>query len=89
MLNAVHQALADANVSLDQIAGVGIDTPGPLSGRTGMVFSPPNLPGWNNVPLRDIFHEKLNIPTFLEKDTNAAILGEYMFGAGRGYPSVQ
>ncbi len=88
MLNAVHQALTDANVSLDQVAGVGICTPGPLSGRTGMVFSPPNLPGWNNVPLCNIFHEKLNMPTFLEKDTNVAVLGEYMFGAGRGYQEV-
>jgi len=88
MLNAVHQALADANVSLDQIGGVGIGAPGPLSGRTGIVFSPPNLLGWNNVALRDIFHEKLNKPIFLERDTNAAALAEYMFGAGRGYQEV-
>jgi len=88
MLNAVHQALSDVNVSPDQIAGVGIGAPGPLSGRTGMVFSPPNLPEWNNVALRDTFHEKLNIPIFLERDTNAAVLAEYMFGAGRGYQEV-
>ena len=88
MLNAVYQALVDANISLDQIAGVGIGAPGPLSGRTGIVFSPPNLPGWHNVALRDIFHAKLNMPVFLEKDTNVAVLGEYMFGAGRGYQQV-
>lgn len=50
MLNAVHQALSDVNVSLDQIAGVGIGAPGPLSGRTGMVFSPPTCQDGTTLP---------------------------------------
>src|SRR5689334_20915745 len=44
MQNAVRQALKDANTTIDQIAGIGIGAPGPLNSRTGVVFSPPNLP---------------------------------------------
>ncbi len=84
---AIQQALDEAHTSLDQIAGIGIGAPGPLNSRSGMVFAPPNLPGWKRVPLRDIFEEHYSsqkIRVFVENDANAAGLGEYMFGAGRG-----
>lgn len=84
LFSAVEQAVDNAGTSLDQIAGIGIGAPGPLDSRTGVVFAPPNLPGWESVPLRDIFYEKYHLPIFVENDANAAALGEYMFGAGRG-----
>jgi len=81
---AIHEALAQANVSLSQVAGIGIAAPGPLDSKTGIVYSPPNMPGWDSVPLRDIFTEQFHIPIYVENDANAAGLGEYLFGAGRG-----
>ncbi len=84
LFQAVRQALDQADTSLDQIAGIGISAPGPLNNRTGIVYVPPNLPGWKNVPVQDIFSEQFHVPIFVENDANAAGLGEYMFGAGRG-----
>ena len=81
---AIHEALDAAQVSLAQVAGIGIAAPGPLDCNTGIVYSPPNMPGWNDVPLRDIFSEQFHVPIYVENDANAAGLGEYMFGAGRG-----
>ncbi len=82
--DAIGQAVNEAGTTLDQIAGIGIGAPGPLDNRTGIVFKPPNLPGWDRVPLRFLFKEHFNLPIFVENDANAAGLGEYMFGAGRG-----
>jgi len=84
ILQSIRQALDEAEISLEHIAGIGIGVPGPLNSRTGVVFAPPNLPGWDKVPLRDIFEGHFNIPIFVENDANAAALGEHMFGAGRG-----
>lgn len=84
MFQSVQQALTEAHVSLEEIKGIGIGAPGPLDSRTGVVFCPPNLPGWGNVPLRDIFEQEFHIPVYLENDANAAALGEYLFGAGQG-----
>jgi glucokinase len=84
MIQAVYQAVDEAGVSLEQIAGIGIGAPGPLNGKTGVVFNPPNLPGWRNVPLRDIFHERFKCPIYVENDANVAALSEHMFGAGQG-----
>jgi glucokinase len=88
MYESVNQALQEAHVTFDEIAGIGIGAPGPLNNRTGIVFSPPNLPGWVDVPLRALFVEKFGLPIFVENDANAAALGEYMFGAGRGSKEV-
>jgi glucokinase len=84
MFQSVEQALSNAGVNLEQIAGIGIGAPGPLNSHTGIVYCPPNLPGWINVPLSSLFVEHFERPIYIENDANAAALGEYMFGAGRG-----
>ncbi len=80
----IQQALDEAHIALDQIEGIGVATPGPLDNRTGVIYSPPNLPGWENVPLRDLIHQQFHVPILIENDAHTAGLGEYMFGAGRG-----
>jgi len=95
IFNAIQQALGQAQTTLDRVAGIGIAAPGLLDNRTGTIYDPPNIPGWDRVPLRDIFEKYFSpadqggdtsqkIPIFVENDANAAGLGEYMFGAGRG-----
>lgn len=71
-------------VKSSQISGIGIGAPGPLNPRTGMVLSPPNLPGWDRIPLRQRIQEHFDLPSFLENDANAAALAEYRYGAGKG-----
>ncbi|NWJ45379.1 MAG: ROK family protein [Chloroflexi bacterium] len=68
-----------------EVLAIGIGAPGPLNPRTGVVFSPPNLPGWTDVPLRDLIEAKLGLPVYLGNDANLAALGEYTFGAGKEY----
>src|SRR5260370_12342558 len=57
IFNAIRQALDEARTTLDQVAGIGIATPGPLDHRTGIIYAPPNMPGWDRVPLRDSFEQ--------------------------------
>jgi glucokinase len=80
----VQQALEEANMTLEQVMGIGIGIAGPLDSQTGVVFASPNLVGWDHVPVYDIFKEHYDKPVFVENDANVAALGEYMFGAGRG-----
>lgn len=81
---AMRDALEQAGVKLDEIAGIGIAAPGPLDNRAGVLYSPPNLPTWQAVPLRDLVSQQFHRPVFVENDANAAALGEYFFGAGQG-----
>jgi glucokinase len=64
---------------------IGICAPGPLDARTGTLIDPPNLRDeWWGFPLAPTLGERLGLPAALEKDTNVSILGEAVFGAGRG-----
>jgi glucokinase len=67
---------------------IGICAPGPLNPKTGVVMNPPNLPGWQNVPLAKLVSNKFGLPCCLENDANAAGLAEALYGAARGRSSV-
>ena len=84
MLAASRRIKAQAEAAGTPVAAVGIGSPGPLDVTQGVVLNPPNLPGWNGVPLKRLIEEGLGLPAFLENDANAAALGEHRFGAGRG-----
>lgn len=85
---AIVQAARQAGVPLERVIGIGIGAPGPLDSRTGILFAPPNLRGWSNVPLRQILYDKFGLPVYLGNDANLAGLGEHIYGAGRGVPDM-
>jgi glucokinase len=90
---AVVDAIAEAARAASAAGGglpavAGIAAPGPLHGSRGVVFSPPNLKGWRDVPLASLLAERLGIPCHLIKDANAAALAESRLGAARGFDPV-
>lgn len=67
------------------LEGIGISCGGPLDTKTGLVYSPPNLPGWDAVPVRALFEKAFpGVRVVLENDANATALAEWRYGAGRG-----
>src|SRR6266550_6149692 len=69
----------------EQIAGIGVSSPGPVDPGTGVVVEPPNLgPEFRNIPLAPALGDELGLPAFLDRDTNVAALGEHAFGAAQG-----
>ncbi|MGB6874199.1 MAG: ROK family protein [Dehalococcoidia bacterium] len=84
ILESAYRALEQANVAISELTAVGIGAPGLSNPETGILLTSPNLPGWRDVPLRDIMQERLGKKTFLINDANAAALGEFYFGAARG-----
>ncbi|MHB9134147.1 MAG: ROK family protein [Armatimonadota bacterium] len=71
-------------VPLDGIKAVGISCGNPLDSVRGIIQSPPNLPGWDNIPIVDWVREHLGVPARLQNDANACALAEWRWGAGRG-----
>lgn len=64
--------------------GIGISSPGPLNPFTGCIIAPPNLPGWLDIPLRDIIAAEFNLPVYIGNDANVAALAEASIGAAQG-----
>ena len=63
---------------------IGISCGGPLDSKNGIIYSPPNLPGWDKVPITSIFSEEFGVETALQNDANACALAEWLMGAGKG-----
>jgi glucokinase len=68
----------------DDVAGVGISCGGPLDSARGVILSPPNLPGWDDVPATEYITKRLGLPSFLCNDADACAIAEWKYGAGRG-----
>ena len=79
---------AAEGVAEESIAGIGIGAPGPLDPMTGTILAAPNLPGWINVPLRNLISARFGKRTFLGNDANLAGLAEAIYGAARGVSDV-
>ena len=87
--HAINLLLKSASEIVDNLGpgllkAIGISCGGPLDSIKGIVQSPPNLPGWNDIPITDLFRDKFNVPVFLQNDANACALAEWKFGAGKG-----
>ncbi len=63
---------------------IGISCGGPLDSKKGVILSPPNLPGWDNIHIVDMLKDEFNVPVAIQNDANACALAEWKFGAGRG-----
>jgi glucokinase len=88
LAEAGRRAVEDGGLTWDDIAAVGLGSPGTLDLDSGMLLEPPNLPRWNDLPIRQRLSERLGKPTVLQNDGNAAAYGEFWAGAGRGVRSL-
>jgi glucokinase len=73
---------------LAALEGIGISCGGPLSSKRGMILSPPNLPGWDNIPMVKMTEERFGRRALLQNDANACAMAEWKFGAGMGFNNV-
>ena len=71
-------------LALGECSAIGISCGGPLDEERGVILSPPNLPGWDEIYICDMLTERFGIPAKLRNDANACALAEWKFGAGCG-----
>jgi glucokinase len=88
-LEKPHERLINLIASIvpkdEEIAAITVASPGPLDPFEGIVYEAPNIPGWNNLPLKKLIQEQFNVPVAIGNDANLAALGEWRYGAGRGH----
>lgn len=71
-----------------KVRAIALAAPGPANGREGIIYRAPNIPGWVNLPLARIVEEEFKVPAKLGNDANMAALGEWKYGAARGFNDV-
>lgn len=78
----------DAVIANDSIYAIGISCGGPLDSKKGIIQSPPNLPGWDEVHITEILEKRYGVKAYLQNDANACALAEWKLGAGRGFSNL-
>jgi glucokinase-like ROK family protein len=68
---------------INDVHGVGVGVPGPVSFRDGVPIVPPIMPGWDHFPVRDALAQELGAPVLVDNDVNIMALGELHWGTAR------
>ncbi|MHB9032080.1 MAG: ROK family protein [Anaerolineae bacterium] len=82
--NLVLDVLEKPELAGHKTIALSVSIGGPLDIARGIIYSPPNLPGWDAIPLRDLLQARFKLPVYVEHDGNAGAIAEWRFGAGRG-----
>jgi glucokinase len=88
LFKAAEDLLAKNSITNSQLGGIGISCGGPLSSKKGLILSPPNLPGWDNIPMVEMTEKRFGRKALLQNDANACAVAEWKYGAGKGYENV-
>jgi len=80
---AVHAAIGEAGIALDDVSAIGVGTPGIVI--DGTVGGATNVPGWyERFGLKETFSQNIGRPVRVMNDVTAAAVAEHRLGAGRG-----
>ena len=87
MVKVACEALDDAGVKAESLAGIGFGVPGPVDPDSGVILEAPNL-GWKNVDVRGHFEAEFGCSVVVANDVDAGVFGSYKFGVAKGTRSV-
>ncbi len=83
MIDGIERVVQDSNLSMQQIHGIGIGSPGPLDLKKGIILEAPNLPTLHHFPLGQTLESYFNLPVAINNDANCFVLGEACFGSAQ------
>ena len=84
LIELCHAVLEKGGVPVGKLDAIGISAPGPLDCKRGVLISPPNNPGWHDVPIQAMVQAAFRAPVHVNNDANACALAEMLFGEYRG-----
>ena len=87
IISVVEEMLDQSGIDRKQVHAISSCAPGVIDQETGVVLFTPNLP-MRNYNMRAVMEKKFGVPFFVGNDVNLGVLGEYKYGAGRGYRNI-
>lgn len=85
---SIGNTIQNHRLKINNILGIGMGVTGPLDNSTGTILECPQLPTMHFYPLRQKISERFKLSVVMDNDANALLLGESIWGAGRGHRSA-
>ncbi len=70
------------------VVGIGCGVPSVVDVEQGIVFDVENIPSWKEMHLKAALEDRFNVPVSINNDANAFVVGEFVFGKGRGFENI-
>jgi len=83
MIEGIEQIVSNSELSIQEISGIGIGSPGPLDLQNGIIVDPPNLPTLHNFPIKQTLENYFKLDVAINNDANCFVLGETCFGSAQ------
>lgn len=87
VIDELAHELKQARAARPGVVAAGLGIPSTINHEEGFAITAVNLP-IVDVPIRDLMHERLGLPVYIDNDANVAALAEHRFGAARGATNV-
>lgn len=87
IISVVDEMIKEADLKKSQITAIAAGAPGVINQESGVVLFSPNLP-WRDYDIRTPIEKKFGVPFYIGNDVNVGVLGEYKYGAAKGYKNV-
>ena len=85
--SVVEELLDGAGIKKSQINAIAAGAPGVINQETGIVLFSPNLP-WRDYDIKSPIENRFGAPFYIGNDVNVGVLGEFKYGAAKGYDNV-
>ena len=85
--SVVEDMIKESEIDPKKVNAIASCAPGVIEQKNGIVLFTPNLP-WRNYNIRAAMEKRFKVPFFVGNDVNLGVLGEYHFGAARGYRNI-
>ncbi len=85
VLSLIHTEVKSCLRQDQRIQGIGIAHSGVIDSATGSVLFWPEVQGWRDVPLKQIFESDYGLPAVIEDSVRTWALAEQRFGQGKGH----
>ena len=87
IISVVEEMIKLSGIDPKKLNAIASCAPGVIDQDRGIVLFTPNLP-WRNYDIAGAMRKRFGVPFFVGNDVNLGVLGEYKFGAARGYENI-
>lgn len=84
----IHDCFNKAKDMNLNILSIGMGSPGVIDTVNGVIKNSPNIPDWNNIEIVNILTKEFGVPSAIDNDVRVTAMGEYYFGAGKGFKNI-
>ncbi len=87
IISVVDEMLGEFGIKPSQVKAIAAGAPGVIDQEKGIVLTSPNLP-WTDYDIKAPIEKKFGTKFYIGNDVNVGVLGEYKYGAGKGYKNI-